>query len=214
MGEQARSHSHTSSIKVFSTLRSMGCTTSEEYTPEALAKLAQEDGPEHYSGAAAPLVYAAVNANFNEAGDKLPKAPCVKVLLDSGSYDVNEVCKKISDPTSMNTALTAAAGSVDPDNLEIVKLLLAKKAEVDKRIEDGHSPLQFAAKAGALEMVQLLVEAKADVNGEEAEDGKQGFTPLYEAAAASKWGGDSVTKAVPIVKFLVERGANVDDPML
>ena len=187
----------------------MGCTTSaDEYSPEALAKVAQKDGPERYSGAAAPLVYAASCTQIDGDGNQLPKAPTVKVLLDEQhSYDVNEVCKKISDPNSMHTALTATAGHDGTDNLEVAKLLLAKKAEVDKRIEDGHSPLQFAAKAGALQMVQLLVEAKADVNGSTTQISS--MTPLYEAAFASKWGGDSVTKAVPVVKFLLQSGAQV-----
>lgn len=54
--------------------------------------------------------------------------------------------------------------AVDHNDLEIVKILLAKKANVDFRDGFNTTAIIYAASNGELEMVKLLVEAGANVN--------------------------------------------------
>ncbi|KAF8249444.1 ankyrin repeat protein, partial [Wilcoxina mikolae CBS 423.85] len=49
--------------------------------------------------------------------------------------------------------LTASQG-----HLEVVRLVLNADAEIDPRMNLGHTPLYLAARSGALDIVQLLVE--------------------------------------------------------
>ena len=54
--------------------------------------------------------------------------------------------------------------AVDHNDIEIVKILLAKKANVDFRDGFNTTAIIYAASSGELEMVKLLVEAGANVN--------------------------------------------------
>ena len=62
--------------------------------------------------------------------------------------------------------------------MDVVKLLLNTKANVEAEDKDGGTPLSCAAKNGHVDVVKLLLNAKANV---EAED-KDGGTPLSCAA--------------------------------
>jgi cytohesin len=75
-----------------------------------------------------------------------------------------------SDPT-----LGTAGGAVDiSSRLEVVKLLLDNKADVNARDGGGKTPLHIAVASGSVEMVQLLLDNKADVNAKDTD----GRTPL------------------------------------
>jgi hypothetical protein len=64
-------------------------------------------------------------------------------------------------------------------NIEIVKLLLDKGADVNLTDKYGNTPLHLAASDGHIEIVKLLLEKGSDVNSKRRNDGT---TPLYWAA--------------------------------
>jgi len=81
-------------------------------------------------------------------------------------------------------------------DLEKVKKLLDRGADVNARDKDGWTPLHWASVHGHLDVIKLLVERGADVNAS-----NHGWTPLHEAASRGH---------LNVVKFLVERGADVN----
>jgi len=85
-------------------------------------------------------------------------------------------------------------------DLDIVKAMV-ERTQVDLEARDaaqyGGTPLHCAAQMGHLPVVQYLCEQGVD---KEAKNGV-GHTPLYSAAIAAIWGGNSV------VHYLCEQGA-------
>ncbi|NWI68607.1 ANR17 protein, partial [Todus mexicanus] len=90
-----------------------------------------------------------------------------RVLLDKGA-DVNAP----PVPSSRDTALTIAA---DKGHYKFCELLI--RAHIDVRNKKGNTPLWLAANGGHLDVVQLLVQAGADVD---AADNRK-ITPLMAA---------------------------------
>ena len=88
-------------------------------------------------------------------------------------------------------ALQWAAGR---GQAEIVRLLIARKADVNRLDQSGNSALNLANR---LDVVRALVENGADVNIE----AKGGYTPLHDAI-----GGGHMDAA----RYLVAHGATVD----
>lgn len=88
--------------------------------------------------------------------------------------------------------------AVADGNIEQVKSLIAKGADVNAKDERGQTPLHFAARRGHEEIVRLLIAEGADVNVS-MEDGS--WTPLLDAASNGH---------TQVVKLLLEKGAKVD----
>jgi len=84
--------------------------------------------------------------------------PSVEKLLADGA-SVNYV--KELKPWLQVSMLIAA---VDHNNVDIVKILLAKKPDVHFRDGFYYTAIMYAASNGELEMVKLLVAAGANVN--------------------------------------------------
>jgi hypothetical protein len=100
---------------------------------------------------------------------------------------------------SLNDELLAAARKSD---VEKVKALLDKGADVNARSPYGATPLFFACDRGSVEVVQVLLARGADVN---AKDKFYGATVL----------GWALSKGKPeIIKLLVEKGANEKEAAL
>jgi len=59
------------------------------------------------------------------------------------------------------------------------RILVANKAEINAKDNDGRTPLSIAAGNGEKEMVGLLLANKAEVDAKD----KKGETPLHYAAA-------------------------------
>ncbi|UNQ73406.1 ankyrin repeat domain-containing protein [Infirmifilum sp. NZ] len=87
-----------------------------------------------------------------------------------------------------------AAGIGD---LEKIRMLLERGADINARDNIGWTPLHFAAIAGKLDVARLLIEKGADVNAR----GVFGDTPLHYAA---------MNGHLDVVKLLVDSGADVD----
>lgn len=77
--------------------------------------------------------------------------------------------------------LTMLVAAVMNGNAAVVRELLARKPNLEKKDSFGSTPLMYAAGAGNLEITKMLIDAGADVN---ADDGK-GLTVL-KAAQDSK----------------------------
>ncbi|MBC8472996.1 MAG: CocE/NonD family hydrolase [Planctomycetes bacterium] len=81
-------------------------------------------------------------------------------------------------------------------DIERVKLLLSKGADVNAKDEKKNTPLRSAVESGSMEAVQLLVEAGADVNA-------GSWPPLCMAVDKNN---------TAIAEYLIERGADVNAP--
>jgi Ankyrin repeats (3 copies)/Sel1 repeat/Ankyrin repeat len=92
------------------------------------------------------------------------------------------------------TPLLLAAGAGHAD---VVKLLLASKADVNARGNNGLTPLFAAAALGHKDTVQLLLANQADVNARE----DKGMTPLFVA---------TFTGHADVVKLLLASKADVN----
>jgi hypothetical protein len=101
---------------------------------------------------------------------------------------------------NVNDDLIAAAKKGD---VEAVKSLLARGADVNAKTRYNQTPLMFAAEKGHLEVVRNLIEAGADVNV--TDTFYKFFTALY--GAASKGHAD-------VVKLLLEKGARSKEQAL
>ena len=134
----------------------------------------------HYSGETA-LMFAA------DSGDK----STIEALLRAGA-DVNATV--VSPHAGELTPLTITINTDHPQRLEVAKILLAAKAEVNPKGRFIISPLMHALED--LEMVQLLIAHGADVN----QKNFRGATALMGAA---------VGRDPAVVRFLIEKGADV-----
>lgn len=108
-------------------------------------------------------------------------------------FDLNELSKKLFE-------------EIKNDNLNAIKVLITKGANVNQTNDDGITPLSAALygdiyKKPNFEIVKLLVENGVDVNAEK-EFSKE--TPLFLAIRKSE------IDYMNIMKLLIENGANVN----
>ncbi|OGP52762.1 MAG: hypothetical protein A2Y65_03625 [Deltaproteobacteria bacterium RBG_13_52_11] len=88
--------------------------------------------------------------------------------------------------------------AVEKNDIQKVKELIAKGADVNVKEEHGNTPLIKAASRGYTEIAELLIAKGADVN---AQNWSMGNTPLILAAS---WGHTGTTK------LLIAKGADVN----
>lgn len=130
--------------------------------------------------------------------------PRYKLRAAAESGDVRVVTQMLNKGQSANsvdilsnvtpTPLLAAAQA---GQVEVVKILLAHRANPNQKVPLPFSPLIFAAKGGNLEMVQVLINSGAHVNYH----GYKGLTPLMWAALLNR---------KEIATYLLEHGASVN----
>ena len=94
-------------------------------------------------------------------------------------------------------SVTALLTAATKGQLDVVKLLINKGADINARGKSDKTALTVAASAGRWDMVKYLVEKGADINA----TGENDKTALMVAANAGRW---------DMVKYLVEKGANVN----
>lgn len=105
----------------------------------------------------------------------------------------------IPPPDLRHTPLHAAAEKGDAAQArELIKAMRGRerKAALNGLDREGYSPLAYAARAGSLEIVQLLVKAGATVD---LTDDHGGWTPLLQAADQ---------RHAAVVGYLLDHGAN------
>jgi hypothetical protein len=110
--------------------------------------------------------------------------------------DVNRLARCKPGDYFKTTPLICAIEQKKP---EIVKTLLDRGADLEKRDEFGSTPLMAAA-GGSIEIIQLLLDKGADVNGR-GTGYRDDWTPLMEAAAVGN---------VDAMKLLLKRGADME----
>ena len=94
------------------------------------------------------------------------------------------------------SALHFAIWHTSTNGVEILKLLLASKADVNARAEYRETPLHMAARSDNTVALKLLIEHGANINAQQ----RDGKTPLHLAASNGY---------IEIVKTLVENKADV-----
>lgn len=102
-------------------------------------------------------------------------------------------------PDSNHTALHAAAEKGDAAALRtLIKSLRSRlrSKELNRLDREGYTPLAYAARAGNLEIVELLVKSGASVD---RTDEYAGWTPLMQAANQ---------RHAAVVRYLLNHGAN------
>lgn len=105
-----------------------------------------------------------------------------------------QVEKWLSQGLDLNSALNGAVTSSD---LERIRFLLSKGADVNSVDGLGQRPLHIAAEQRDMDVIAELIDAKADI---EARD-HDGWTPLMHAAARDN---------VPAIQLLISRKADVN----
>lgn len=111
----------------------------------------------------------------------------IDIMLKSGKYDINH--------TFGDDKYTLLHKAVKENNVEIVKFLLNKGAEVDSTDDLGCTPLFYV---NNLEIAKLLVEHKADFNVESDDS----TLPLdYIASEPGNY---------EVIKYLASKGLNVN----
>ena len=95
-----------------------------------------------------------------------------------------------------NSGLTPLTCAASRGRKDVVKLLLANKADVNAKADDGATPLCLAADHGHVDVVELLLANKADVNAKD----DRGNTPLLSAVKGHK----------DIVQLLLSNKADVN----
>lgn len=121
----------------------------------------------------------------------------VQLLLERGA-DVNKQSR--TEPSSFGFLYggqTALILALENGHTDIANLLLEHGADITKRDANGRGPLYHASKEGHLEIVKILLKNGADIDDDNA---------LHGAASGFE------DKTIDVVKFLVEKGANVNKP--
>jgi len=131
------------------------------------------------------LIIAAYNGNLN----------AVKILLRYKADTESQGCLK-TDGTVIEgcTPLWAAATA---GHLDVVKLLIKEKAEVDGSSTTNSTPLRSAAFDGRLDIVRFLVENGANVNARNFFDNTPLIIACYNGHAA-------------VVSYLIAHGAEIN----
>ncbi|MHC4630332.1 MAG: ankyrin repeat domain-containing protein, partial [Planctomycetota bacterium] len=83
------------------------------------------------------------------------------------------------------------------DKNGVIKSLIANRADVNTKDQDGETPLHYAAEHGDKHVAELLIANGADVNAKNNND----ETPLH---CATRWGYKDV------IKLLIANGADID----
>ena len=80
------------------------------------------------------------------------------------------------------------------DHVEVVKLLLGAKADIDAKADNGATALMMAASEGHIDIVKLLLEAKADVNCQRQKWRDSACSLHHRKATTTSWNYSKCTE--------------------
>jgi len=115
----------------------------------------------------------------------------VKSQMKQGAYIDH------ANPSGLTALMTAAKFGEEA----IVSYLIQQKADVNKSDRDGNTALSLACMEGRANVVRHLVSGGACLKSAHLEGGRQGPSPIVQAAEAG---------SLEIVEFLVKSGADVE----
>lgn len=110
---------------------------------------------------------------------------------------IDKVKRKEYDETQLKYFEKSLHLAVETNDLEAIKILLAKGADVNKKNNTSNTALHYAAKNGFFDIVKLLINYNADVNL----PNMVGYTALHYAAMKGH---------KTIVKLLLEKGVDIN----
>ena len=91
-------------------------------------------------------------------------------------------------------------GACEKGDVEKVKFLLKKGADIEARTSYGSTPLIIASYHGHIKVVKILLEKGADIEAKTYIESNT-FTPLIMACRKGR---------VEVIKILVKEGANIE----
>ncbi|MGI3212916.1 ankyrin repeat domain-containing protein [Roseovarius tibetensis] len=110
-----------------------------------------------------------------------------------------------------HTALSLlTSGRFSVDRIKILRALIAAGARPDSVNASGETPLHCLARTGSIEEITCLLEvsSKRLVNYAKYVPNGKGYAPLHCAVSAS--GGPPGQSRVPVIKLLIEYGADIN----
>jgi len=122
---------------------------------------------------------------------------CLDIATNQGHTGIAQLLRKHGATTSVDKSAASFDQAVSEGDIELVKSLLAKGADVNGRGRRGLTILHIAASHGHKVLVELLITKGADVNA----TGPGGGTALH---GASRFGHRDV------VELLMTKGADVN----
>jgi Leucine-rich repeat (LRR) protein len=121
----------------------------------------------------------------------------VKMLLEVEGIDINTL-----NVRKLSALHVVVSNSKDENSKKIINLLLEGNANANIKDLGGNTPLHFVAEENNLEVFELLVKWKGDIN----EVNEDGWTVLHSAAS----GVINKKEDWNIIKFMLEKGVNID----
>lgn len=174
-------------------------TTTAERRPEMLSILT--NGPLNERN----TLTKGMRTNILKAAIKGGVFGAVKLLIKSGIVDLFDTGSGNNQLTPLGSAIRAVRSNTDY-GLDIVKLLLDAKCDPngivsydDNPIVVNQTPLLESIEADVIDLVQLLIEREASVNGDAVLGVRR--TPLQKAVEIGN---------LEVVRLLLKRGADVN----
>jgi hypothetical protein len=129
-----------------------------------------------------------------------------KLGIAAENNDMIKVQKLIRRGVSVNcknagSGVTPLGVSAERGHLEMCKLLISVKADINEPTNEGLTPLHISAQFGMTEVVRALVQAKAEVNTTCLTTVPTGNTPLIAA---------TVRNSLSTIEVLLEAQADVN----